>query len=122
MEATEMYKNKAVIFDPNEYPGGWENLQTQEAFIAKAVEHCDGFLPDDWYLDEPQMINDEPARWITVYLKRYADGQNLQTYWVFQLLGDPVDDLDNQWITFNVTRYEYETYYRFNGFLPWTVE
>ena len=114
-----MYKNKAVIFDPNEYPDGWANLQTQEAFIAKAVEHCDGFLPDDWYIDEPQMIYDEPARWIVVYLKRYADGQNLQTYWVFQLLGDPVDDLDNQWITFSVTRYECETFYRFNGFLPW---
>jgi hypothetical protein len=113
MEATAMYKNKAVMFDPNEYPGGWENLQALNDFVYKANQECDGFLPDDWYIEGPQMINEEPARWIIVYLKRYEDGLNLQPYWVFQLVADPVDDLDEQWIVFDVTRYECDTMYRF---------
>jgi hypothetical protein len=117
MEATEMYELRAVIFDPNAYPDGWENPQTQKDFITAANEECDGFLPDDWYVEE---WNEEgQTRQIIVQLTRYEDGHNLQPQWVFNLIADPVDDLDNQWIAFSVTRLEHQKFYRFEGFLPW---
>ena len=113
MEATEMYKNCAVTFDPNGYPNGWDNPYTMNDFISTAIQECHGFLPDDWYVDfeDSTMVDDD--RFIVVKLQRYEDGQNLQPYWIFQLTADPVDDLDNQWIVFNVNRYEASTMYRF---------
>ena len=113
MEATEMYKDRAVIFDPNGYPDGWDNPYTINDFISTAIQECDGFLPDDWYVDmeDTTMVDDD--RFIVVKLQRYEDGQNLQTFWVFKLNADPVDDLDNQWIVFDVLRLDAHKMYRF---------
>lgn len=113
MEATVMYKNRAVIFDPNSIPGGWDNPNTINQFIATAIKECDGFLPTDWLVDWDYTITDSAPVVIEVKLQRYADGQNLQTRWVFNLMADPVDDVDNQWIVFDVIRFDAHRVYRF---------
>lgn len=113
MEATVMYKDRAIIFDPNCVPGGWDNPNAVNMFIREAVLECDGFLPTDWVVDwDYTILNDQPMV-IEVRLQRYADGQNLQTRWAFNLVADPVDDLDNQWIVFDVIRFDAHRTYRF---------
>lgn len=108
-----MYKDRAVIFDPNSVPGGWENPNAINMFIREAVLHCDGFLPTDWVVEFDNCILDSAPIVIEVRLHRYDGGQNLQPRWIFNLVADPVDDMDNQWIVFDVIRFDYQPTYRF---------
>jgi hypothetical protein len=110
MPITKMYSNKAIIFDPSSYPLGLDTKECQDDFIAAAIEYCDGFLPSDYYIAD---YCDDVNRNIVVQLKRYKDGQNLQSIWTFQLTADPIDDHDRQWIVFDVVRWDASTIYAF---------
>ena len=104
-----MYKDRAVIFDPNGYPNGWENLITQNDFIAAAINECHSCLPDDWYVEGYY----EDSRTIVVGLERYKDRRNLQPLWNFVLTADPLEEDGTQWIVFDVVRWQPNNIYSF---------
>lgn len=100
-----LFQDYAVIIDPNEYQGqDWSH-----DFVTAAIEECYDFLPDDW-----EILNvSENKRVITVVRKKYEDGQNLQPFWIFNIKADPVDDVDNQWLVFDVMLDTAWKHYRF---------
>lgn len=115
MPTTQMYEGRAVMFDPNEYPDGWESSITLHDFIAAANHECHSFLPPDWYIHSTNKdygITDDCVV-ITVGLERYKDSGNLQPLWHFNLIADPLDEDDTQWIVFDVVRWQPTTAYNF---------
>ena len=92
-----MYKDRAIIFDPNEYNGqDWSH-----DFVTAAIEECHDFLPSDWYIIHTK----DEGRVIVVGRKKYEDMLNLQPYWVFRITADPVDERNDwQWLVFDVIR------------------
>lgn len=109
MPTNKMYEGRAIIFDPNEYPDGWDNLTAQKDFIAAAIEECHHFLPEDWYIQDYH----EDSRTIVVGLERYQDCYNLQPVWNFIMTADPVDEDDTQWIVYDVVRWQPNNLYSF---------
>ena len=101
-----LYKDHAVIFDPNAYGSSdW-----YKDFISAAIEECYDFLPSDWVINQ---VNEEGPITIIVKREKYADGYNLQPFWHFKISADPVDDNDNQWLVFDVVLDTATRLYRF---------
>lgn len=110
-----MYKERAVIFDFNEYTDGLENPIAKINFILAANQECHNFLPPDWYVEGYYggSAVDDDGRTIVVGLERYKDRQNLQPLWNFKLIADPLEDDDTQWIVFDVVRWTPDNIYSF---------
>lgn len=104
-----MYVDRAVQFDPNGYPNGFDNPIALMDFIAAAVDECHGFLPHDWYLKTYH----QETRTIVVGLERYEDSIGLQPIWNFVLTADPLEEDDTQWVVFDVVRYDPQSLYSF---------
>lgn len=101
-----LYKDHAIIFDPNAYGGAnW-----YADFVRVAIEECYDFLPDDWVIHH---VIDEESKTIIVKRDKYAEGRNLQPFWHFKIVADPVDDIDNQWLVFDIDLYTSNRVYRF---------
>ena len=101
-----IYKDHAVIFDPNAYGG----LDWHSDFVKIAIEECYDFLPDDWIIHH---AFDDEQEIIIVKRKKYSAGYNLQPFWHFKITADPIDDNDNQWIVFDVILHTPHRLYRF---------
>lgn len=106
MPVQVLYKDHAVIFDPNEYGGqDWHS-----DFVRQAIEECYNFLPDDWKIHH---VFDENGIRIVLTREKYADGYNLQPFWHINITADPIDDNDNQWMVFDVVLHTPHRLYRF---------
>lgn len=101
-----LYKDHAVIFDPNAYGG----VDWYADFVSVAIEECYDFLPSDWVIHH---VYEEGTITIVVKREKYADGHNLQPFWHFKITADPVDDNDNQWLVFDVDLFTANRLYRF---------
>lgn len=113
-----MYEGRAVILDPNDYPNGWENPDLIFDFLTAAIEECHHCLPEDWYVKDfhygtegkmPGVVK----RTIVVGLERYKRFDNLQPLWNFTLTSYPLDDTNNQWVVFDIVRWQPTTLYNF---------
>jgi hypothetical protein len=115
MPTTKIYEGRAVLFSFNEYPDGLENPTAQNDFIAAAIEECHHCLPDDWYVEGYYggTAQDGDNRTIVVGLERYKDAHNLQPLWNFVLTADPIDEDDEQWIVFDIVRWQPNNLYSF---------
>ncbi len=109
MPLTKMYENRAILIDPNEYANGWEHPLLHINFVTAAIEECHNFLPPDWYV----LGYDEPNKTIVVGLKRYENRMNLAPWWSFVITADPLDNDEDQWIVFDVVRFEPSKIYNF---------
>jgi len=113
MPTTKIYENRAILIDPNEYANGWEHPMLQIDFVTAAIEECHNFLPSDWYVEGFCGSAEYNNITIVVGLKRYKDRENLQPLWNFRLIADPIDEDGEQWIVFDVTRWEPNNLYSF---------
>jgi len=109
MPLTKMYENRAVMFNTNDYPLGWDNPNSLTDFIAAANEECHYLLPPDWYI----LGYDENNKSIVVGLERYENRMNLAPCWSFIITAEKTDDDGDNWIIFDVTRFEPTKLYNF---------
>lgn len=107
MAIRKFFENLAVQFDPNER-GGWSNPDVLHDFVCLALEECDDCIPDDFYVRD----FNEDARTIAVALDRH-NGVADQPYYFFQLVADPLDEDDDQWIVFDLYHYQPNKEYNF---------
>jgi hypothetical protein len=120
MTISNLYKNKAVIFNAKDYPNEWLNQDAVKDFVAKVIKECYHFLPDDWVVLWDRCGFKEPEPKIVVGLKRYEASQNLQVTWhilptkfVVEELYPKEEGRTREWVMFDVNIREADRFYGF---------
>ena len=118
MTVSTLYQNRAVVFNPNNYPNGWNNNDAVNDFVKKVIAECYHFLPEDWVVLWDRCYLDEVKPKIIVGLKRYEKSMNLQPTWHILPTQYPIEKLHpieegrtREWVEFNVKIREANKFY-----------